>query len=87
MQTGHKKGISERCLNPLCENPVVPHPKAIYMRRVCSDGCRLKTYMLVSVAKMLSPLGPTEGWEILQGLGHGDTEDKARGEIVHPGAI
>jgi len=86
MQTGHKKGVSERCLNPLCENPVVTHPKAIYLRRFCSDRCRMDHWVLRRVAVMLSPLGPAKGWKILQGLENGDTEGKAGGEIVPPGA-
>ena len=69
--------MSEVCSNPLCKNPVVTHPRAIHPKRFCSNGCRLKTYMLVSVAKMLLPLGVAIGWEILQGLGNGDTDLEA----------
>ena len=36
---------------------------------------------------MLSSLGPARGWEILQGLGNGDSPGKARDEIVDLGAI
>lgn len=77
--------MSEVCSNPLCKNPVVTHPKAIHPRRFCSDQCRLDHWTLRRVAEMLLPLGPAKGWEILQGLGNGDTEDKAGGEIVNPG--
>jgi len=81
-----KTGVSETCLNPLCKNPVVTHPKAIHPRRFCSDRCRLNRLMLSRVAKMLLPLGVASGWEILQKLENGDTQGKAKVEIVDSGA-
>lgn len=39
------------------------------------------------VAVMLSPLGSAKGWEILQELENGDSQDRATGEIVGSGAI
>ena len=81
-----KKGVSETCRNPLCKNPVVTHPKAIRPRLFCSDRCRLNRLMLSRVAEMLLPLGVASGWEILNRVENRGTLDKAKSEIVNPGA-
>ncbi len=33
---------------------------------------------------MLLPVGVTTGWEILEGMENGGTEDRVRAEIVNP---
>jgi len=82
------------CQNPICKTWIEPiasdNGKRAWRRtprRFCSGSCKKDSRALARVAEMLLPLGPVRRWEILQGLGNGDTEDKAQGEIVDPGAI
>jgi len=82
MQKRYKVGESESCRSLVCDNPVETHPKALHPRRFCSNHCKLDTWAFRRVAAMLLPLGQSQAWEILQSMGNGDTEDKARGEIV-----
>jgi len=43
--------------------------------------------MLRQAAKLLLPLGVTTGWEILERMENGGTEDKAGAEILSSRAI
>jgi len=70
----------ETCRNPLCTVPLGERKRK--PRRFCCDGCKMDTWAFRRVAAMLLPLGQSTAWEILQSMGNGDTEDKARGEIV-----
>jgi len=71
--------------NPLCTVPLGERKRK--PRRYCCDGCKMDVWALRRVAAMLLPLGPARGWEILENLKNGDTQDKAGGEIFKPGAI
>ncbi len=77
------------CQNPICQNRIEPvatdNGKKAWRRtprRFCSDSCKKDFYALTRVTEMLLPLGPARGWEILHGLGNGDTQGKALGENV-----
>ena len=69
--------MAEICSNPLCEHPVVTHPKAIYRRRFCCNQCNMDTWALRRVAEMLLPHGQARAWEILEGMENGGSEDRA----------
>ena len=66
------KGISDACQNPLCRSPVPCSTRRL--RLSCSDRCRQDRSILYRAAKLLLPLGPARGWEILENLKNGDTE-------------
>jgi len=74
--------MSNTCSNPLCKTPVVTHPRAIHPRRFCSNECKLDTWALRQAAKLLLSLGLVTGWEVLEGLKGGGSEDKVGAEIV-----
>jgi len=81
----HKMEVFEECLNPLCKSPVTTHPKAIQPRLYCCDRCKMDTWALRRVSRLLLPLG-SKGWEVLQNLKYGDSGGKAGAEILDPGA-
>ena len=78
MQERYEQGVSEKCFNPLCENSVVTHPKAIHPRRFCSDQCRLTRWILGRAAKLLSTLEPAVAGVVLKHLLEQETEKRAR---------
>ncbi len=83
----------EACQNPICQNRIEPlasdNGKRAWRRTprlFCSEQCKIDFWAVRRVAAMLQPLGQARGWEVLQSLGNGDTQDKAQSEIVNPGA-
>lgn len=58
--------MSDTCHNPFCNNPVESGKRK--PRRFCSDRCKMDTWALRRVAEMLIPLGPAEGWRVLEDL-------------------
>jgi len=81
------------CQSPICQNRIEPvasdNGKKAWQRtprRFCSESCKKDFHALARVAETLLPLGVARRWEILQGLGNGDSQDKAQGEIIDPGA-
>jgi len=76
----------EKCLSPVCDNPVISHPRAVWKRRYCSKGCKMDTWVLRKAATMLLPIGPASGWELLQSLTEEDTRYRVKDEIVKSGA-
>jgi len=74
-------GVFEECLNPLCKSPVTTHPKAVQPRRYCRDRCKMDTWALRRVSRLLLPLG-SKGWEVLQNLENGDSGDKAEASMA-----
>ena len=85
--------MSGTCQNPTCSNHITlpsDNGRRVWRRtprRFCSDQCKSDTWVLKQAAKLLLPLGAATGWEILERMENGGTEDKAGGEIVDPGAI
>ena len=49
-------------MNPVCDNLVETHPKAINRRKSCSDQCRLDFWAIKRVATLLYPLGKDRAW-------------------------
>jgi len=78
------RGISRECQNPLCKASVSSSPRG--MRLSCSDRCRQIHSILGRAARLLLPRGAAGAWEILKKLENGDSQGKAQGEIVNPGA-
>ncbi len=56
------------CLNPFCTRQIETRPGAPRPRLFCSNRCKMDHWLLVRAGELILPLGPSKGWEILQGL-------------------
>ncbi len=76
---------SEKCLSPVCGNPVNQHPRAVWKKKLCSAKCKMDMWALRRVVKLLKPLGVIRASNLLIDLwesGGAESSHETQAEIA-----